>query len=75
MRILIDSLRSRYPDRYLFLDGPALKGSPEARILSELADFVVIVAGYGRDTAASVNQTVASLDPKKVAGVVFNYPP
>jgi hypothetical protein len=43
--------------------------------LSELADFVVIVAGYGRDTAASVNQTVASLDPKKVAGVVFNYPP
>jgi len=75
MHVLVDSLRSRYPDRYLFLDGPALKGSPEARILSELADFVVIVAGYGRDTAASVNQTVASLDPKKVAGVVFNYPP
>jgi len=75
MHVLVDSLRSRYPDRYLFLDGPALKGSPEARILSELADFVVIVAGYGRDTAASINQTVASLDPKKVAGVVFNYPP
>ena len=75
MHVLIDSLRARYPDRYVFLDGPALRGSPEARILSELADFVVVVAGYGRDTAANVNQAVASLDPKKVAGVVFNHPP
>jgi len=75
MRSLVDSLRSRYSDRYLILDGPALKGSPDARILSELADFVVIVAAYGRDTAAVVNQAVASLDPKKLAGVVFNYPP
>jgi protein-tyrosine kinase len=75
MRALIESLRSRYPDRYLFLDGPAVKGSPDARILSDLADFVVVVAGYGHDTAAGVNQAVSTLDPKKLAGVVFNCPP
>jgi Mrp family chromosome partitioning ATPase len=75
MRALIESLRSRYPDRYLILDGPAIKGSPDARILSDLADFVVVIAAYGRDTATSVNQAVASMDPKKLAGVVFNYPP
>jgi len=75
MRALIDALRSRYPDRYLLLDGPALKGSPDARILSELADFVVVVAAYGRDTATVINQAVGSLDAKKLAGVVFNYPP
>jgi Mrp family chromosome partitioning ATPase len=75
MRALIDSLRARYSDRYLFLDGPAVKGSPDARILSDLADFVVIVAAYGRDTAASINQAVANLDPRKLAGVVFNHPP
>lgn len=75
MRAVIDSLRCRYPDRYLFLDGPAIKGSPDARILSELADQVVVVAGYGRDTPAAIGQAVASFDTNKVAGVVFNHAP
>jgi len=75
MRAVVDSLRCRYPDRYLFLDGPAVKGSPDARILSELADQVVVVAGYGRDTPAAISQAVASFDSNKVAGVVFNHAP
>jgi Mrp family chromosome partitioning ATPase len=72
MRAVIDSLRCRYADRYLFLDGPATKGSPDARILSELADFVVLVAGYGRDTPAAIAQAAAAFDPERFAGVVFN---
>jgi Mrp family chromosome partitioning ATPase len=75
MRAVLDSLRCRYPDRYLFLDGPPVKGSPDARILADLADFVVIVAGYGRDTPAAINQAVANFDPAKLAGVVFNQSP
>lgn len=75
MRALVDLLRSRYPDRYLILDGPALKGSPDARILSDLADFIVVVAAYGRDTANAIGQATANLDPNKLAGVVFNCPP
>jgi protein-tyrosine kinase len=72
MRAMLDSLRCRYNDRYLILDGPPIKGSPDARILSELADFVVVVVGYGRDTPAAVNQAVANFEPNKLAGVVFN---
>jgi len=72
MRLLIDSLRSRYPDRYIFLDGPPVRGAPDARILAELADIVVLVAGYGRDTPASISQAAANFDPGKFAGVVFN---
>jgi Mrp family chromosome partitioning ATPase len=75
MRAVLDSLRCRYPDRYLFLDGPAIKGSPDARILSDLADFVVLVAGYGRDTPTAIAQAVASFDPNRFAGVVFNQLP
>lgn len=75
MRALVDSLRNRYTDRYLFLDGPAIKGSPDARILSDLADFVVVVAGYGRDTPAAISQAVAHFAPEKFAGVVFNQVP
>jgi protein-tyrosine kinase len=75
MRALVDTLRSAHPDRYLVLDGPALRGSPDARLLAELADFIVVVAAYGRDSADRIMQAVAGLDPKKIAGVVFNCPP
>jgi protein-tyrosine kinase len=72
MRLLIDSLRSRYPDRYLFLDGPPVRGAPDARILADIADVVVLVAGYGRDSAEEIARAAASFDPNKFAGVVFN---
>lgn len=72
MRLLIDSLRSRYSDRYMILDGPSVRGNPDARILADLADLVVLVAGYGRDTPASIAQAAANFDPGKFAGVVFN---
>jgi Mrp family chromosome partitioning ATPase len=72
MRAALDSLRCRYPDRYLFLDGPAVKGAPDARILSDLADFVVLVAGSGRDTPAAIAQAAATFDPGRFAGVVFD---
>lgn len=72
MRLLIDSLRSRYPDRYIFLDSPPVRGAPDARILADLADIVVLVSGYGRDTPAAIAQAAANFDPAKFAGVVFN---
>ena len=75
MHALLDSMRHRYPDHYLFMDGPAIKGSPDARILSDLADFVVVVAGYGRDTPAAISQAVSQFEPEKLAGVVFNQVP
>lgn len=75
MRAALDSLRCRYPDRYIILDGPAIKGSPDARILADLADFVVVVARYGRDTSAAIRQAAANFNPDKLAGVVFNNAP
>lgn len=72
MRTMIDSLRSQNPDRYLILDGPSVEGSPDARILSGLADFVVLVAGYGRNTAESIQAAAESFPPDKLAGIVFN---
>lgn len=75
LRAALDSLRFRYIDRYLFLDGPAVTGAPDARILSELADLVVLVAGYGRDTPQAISQAAAVFDPAIFAGVVFNERP
>lgn len=72
MRLLLDSLRSQYPDRYVFLDSPPVHGRPDARILADLADVVVLVTGYGRDTPAAIALAAANFDPNKLAGVVFN---
>lgn len=72
MRLMLDSLRSRYTDRYVLLDSPPVIGAPDARILADLADVVVLVAGYGRDTPSTIAQAASSFDPAKFAGVVFN---
>ena len=75
MRALLDALRERYANHYIVLDAPALRSAPDAHVLADLADYIVVVAAYGRDTAATIDQAVFGLDPAKIAGVVFNYPP
>ncbi|MGO4220678.1 polysaccharide biosynthesis protein [Lysobacter sp. TAF61] len=72
MRLLLDSIRSRHPNCYVFLDGPPVRGTPDARILADIADVVILVAGYGRDTAAAISLAAGNFDPSKFAGVVFN---
>ena len=72
LRGLLEHLRARYPDRYLVLDAPAINGAPDARILAQLADAAVVVAGYGMDKPAAIRNAVMTLEPTRVAGVVFN---
>lgn len=70
MRLLMSALRQEAC--YTFLDGPPAKGSPDARILSSLADFVVLVLGYGCATTEEIAQTAGMFESSKFAGVVFN---
>ncbi|HVU53019.1 MAG TPA: CpsD/CapB family tyrosine-protein kinase [Polyangia bacterium] len=70
MRMVMTALKQA--PCYPFLDGPPTKGSPDARILSGLVDFVILVAGYGLDTPESIAQAAGLFDPAKFAGVVFN---
>ena len=72
MRMMVDSLRGTHSNRYLILDSPPVLNSPDARILSDLADLIVVVAGYGQVTADAIDKAAAAFDPDKVAGVVFN---
>ena len=75
MRMLIDSLRTHHGNRHLILDGPPALGSPDARILSDLADLVVLVVGYGQIAPDAIDKAVASFPAEKFAGVVFNQRP
>lgn len=73
MHVLVDTLRRADSARHLVLDSPAVLGAPDARILSELADFVVLVAGHGRITMDAIEKAASSFAPEKLAGVVFNH--
>jgi len=75
MRALVDMLRSRYPDRMLVLDAPPALGSPDACILAELADAVLLVAGEGRHRPEAIAEAARRFPPEKLAGVVFNQLP
>jgi protein-tyrosine kinase len=75
MRTMIDSLRAHQGNRHLILDGSPVLGSPDARILSDLADLVVLVVGDGQVGTEAIDKAVASFPPEKFAGVVFNRRP
>jgi protein-tyrosine kinase len=75
MRALMDSLRAHQGNRHLILDGSPVLGSPDARILSDLVDLVVLVVGYGQVASDTIDKAVASFPPEKFAGVVFNRRP
>ena len=72
MRMMVDSLRGTHSNRYLILDSPPALDSPDARILSDLADLVIVVAGYGQTTVDRIDDAAANFDPDKLAGIVFN---
>jgi Mrp family chromosome partitioning ATPase len=70
MKELLSRLRD-YPC-YVVLDAPPVLGSPDARILSELADFVVLVVRSGQSTIQDIAKATEAFDRKKLAGVAFN---
>lgn len=71
-RDIIESLRDGHANRYVILDAPPVLNSPDARILSDLADMVVLVAGYGKVTLEAIEKAAANFEPSKLAGIVFN---
>lgn len=70
MNMLLDALRQELC--CVVLDGPPVQGAPDARILSELADLVVLVVGYARSSPEEIEQAAGTFDRNKFAGVVFN---
>jgi protein-tyrosine kinase len=75
MRALVDVLRNRYSDRALVIDAPPVIGSPDARILAELADTVLLVAGDGMHRPDAINAAARALPANKFGGVIFNHVP
>ena len=74
MREFLIAVQRRYPDRYIVIDAPHVGGgaSPDASILSDLCDQIVLVVPHGGVTAAQVVDAASAVSQEKIAGVVVN---
>jgi Mrp family chromosome partitioning ATPase len=75
MRRLMETVRRRYPDRFVVVDGPPMSKIADIRILSELVDYVLVVARYARSTNAQIAKCVDAIGEKKLLGIIFNEEP
>ena len=72
MHHFIDEIRSRYPDRYIFIDAPPVVDASEARILTEISDMVVLVVPHARATKEQIETAIQAVDKEKLVGLVYN---
>ena len=73
MKFAFNELKTRYPDRYIVVDGPAVSDyDAEIRILSELCDLVVLVVPEGKVSRTELEKAVNSVDSDKLAAVIYN---
>ena len=72
MTHFIEEIKERYQDRYIFIDSPPVIASSEARILSEIADMVVLVVPHGGATLEQVEEAVSVIGKDKLAGLIYN---
>lgn len=75
MRELLQSLKQRYPERYIIVDSPAIADSADARILAELCDYVLLVVPYGKVTESQITGAVRAIGENKLLCTVLNNVP
>lgn len=72
MEVLVQEIKSRYPDRFIVLDAPSIQQSTEARILAQYCDHAVLVVPFGKAVTDEVLAAVDAVGKEKFAGLVFN---
>jgi len=75
MKQLMDTVRRRYLERFIILDGPPMSRIADNRTLADLADYVLIVARYSQSTSAQIASCISAVGDKKLLGIVFNEEP
>jgi non-specific protein-tyrosine kinase len=72
MRELVNEMKTRYPDRYVFFDVPPILGGADTLDFVPLVDHVVVVVQYGVTPIDAVKKAVELIPQEKVIGFVLN---
>jgi protein-tyrosine kinase len=72
MQHLISEMKSRYPDRYIFFDGPSILTSVDTLVLSKYIDKTLLVVESGKVAPQKLSDAIKLLGEEKILGIVFN---
>ena len=72
MKLLVQELRQRYPDRFIILDSPPALFTAETSSLYSMMDGVLLVVRAGKTNKDPIIDVLANIGREKIVGVVFN---
>ena len=72
MKALIAEMKSRYPDRYVFLDVPPVLVGADTLAFAPLVDWILVVVQSGATQVNDVNRALELLPKEKILGLVLN---
>jgi len=72
MKDLVNEMKTRYPDRYVFFDVPSILGGADTLDFVSLVDQVIVVVQYGVTPVDAVKKAVELIPQEKVIGFVLN---
>ena len=72
MEALILEIKTRYKDRYIIFDSPALSACSDPLILASYVDTIALVARAGYTTTEDITSGMALLKDKNILGVILN---
>ena len=72
MRALVQEMKSRYSDRYVFFDAPPVLGGADAIVMAPLVDAVIMVVAEGRTSIHDVKKALEMLPRENFLGFVLN---
>jgi len=72
MRSLVQEVKQRYPERYVFFDVPPVLAGADAMTFAPLVDGIVMVVEAGKTTKAEIRKALDLLPPEKFLGFILN---
>lgn len=72
MARLVEDMKARYPDRYVFFDVPPVLAAADALAFAPLVDHILVVVQSGRTGMKEVRAALDLLPREKVLGLVLN---
>ncbi len=72
MQELVQDMKNRYPDRYVFFDVPAVLTSADALAFMPYVDYVVMVISAGSTPLPEIQRALELIPAEKMLGLVLN---
>lgn len=72
MRMLLQEMSVRYPDRIIIFDSPPLLATSEASVLANQMGQIMVVVEAGSTSQEVFKEAIALIDPEMIIGLVLN---